>query len=112
MKVKKKIVRERLEIKEGDLLNSCWGYDQTNVEFFKVKRVLGKNYIIIQELGRKYNETGFMCGDTKATENELDKLPKKAFVDDKGYVQVSETGYRRMLFPTNPNETHYTSSYA
>lgn len=109
---KKKIVRKNLEIKEGDLLNSNWGYDQTNVEFFKVKRVLGKNYIIIQEVGRKYDETGFMCGDTKATNNELNKLPKKAFIDSGGFISVCETGYKRGLWQTDLKETHYTSSYA
>lgn len=109
---KKKIIRKNLELKEGDLLNSNWGYDQTNVEFFKVKRVLGKNYIIIQEVGRDYNETGFMCGDTKATNNELNKLPKKAFIDSGGFISVCETGYKRGLWQTDEKESHYTSSYA
>lgn len=35
------------DIKEGDILYCSWGYDQTNVDFYKVKQVLGKNRVKI-----------------------------------------------------------------
>ena len=111
-KSNKKIVRNGLELKEGDILNSSWGYEQTNVEFFIVKRILGNSTFIIQEVKRKYEKTIFMAGRCKATKKELDTLPKKAFVNKIGYITISETGYKRSLSLTDLEETHYTSSYA
>jgi hypothetical protein len=33
-------------VKEGDIFRTCWGYDQTNVEFFEVVEVKGKHAIL------------------------------------------------------------------
>ena len=38
-------------LKVGDILYSSWGYDQTNVDFYQIKEVRGKN-VIIQEIGK------------------------------------------------------------
>lgn len=35
----------------GHVLRSCWGYDQTNVEFFEVVEVVGPYSIKVRELG-------------------------------------------------------------
>lgn len=35
------------DLKEGDILYCSWGYDQTQVDFYKVKEVLGNNRIKI-----------------------------------------------------------------
>lgn len=35
------------DLKEGDILYCSWGYDQTQVDFYKVKQVLGNNRIKI-----------------------------------------------------------------
>lgn len=34
----------------GHILRTCWGYDQTNVEFFEVVRVPGPFSIVVREL--------------------------------------------------------------
>ena len=41
--------------KVGDILYSSWGYDQTNIEFFKVVRV-SEFSVWIQEIGKKVVE--------------------------------------------------------
>lgn len=38
--------------KVGDILYSSWGYDQTNIDFYEVRRVMG-SMIVIQELENK-----------------------------------------------------------
>lgn len=38
------------DLKEGDILYCSWGYDQTQVDFYKVKEVLGKNRIKIVQM--------------------------------------------------------------
>ena len=45
----------------GDLLYTSWGYDQTNIEFFKVVRVLDKSVEVVAIGGREVPGTaGFM----------------------------------------------------
>jgi hypothetical protein len=56
LKNKQKEMQERLEfrhgLKEGDILAGSWGYDQTNVNFYQVTEVLGKD-VILREIGYK-----------------------------------------------------------
>ncbi|HTR86217.1 MAG TPA: hypothetical protein VMI56_17165 [Reyranella sp.] len=49
------------DYKVGDIFRTCWGYDQTNVEFFEVTEVKGK-HLILREVAQARVETGFMCG--------------------------------------------------
>ena len=46
-------------VKVGDIFYTSWGYDQTNVEFFKVVRCTDKS-VWVQETGQKcqYSEHG------------------------------------------------------
>jgi hypothetical protein len=46
---------ENLKPKVGDILYSSWGYDQTNIEFFKVVKV-SEFSVWIQEIGKKVVE--------------------------------------------------------
>jgi len=46
-------------LKEGDILYCSWGYDQTQVDFFKVKEVIGKRKIKIVGLSTNAVSDGF-----------------------------------------------------
>ena len=47
--------------KVGDLLHTSWGYDQTNVEFYKIIRVLPKSVEVVAIGGKSVPGTaGFM----------------------------------------------------
>lgn len=37
-------------LKVGDVLNSSWGYDQTNVDFYQVVEVPSKCFVIVREI--------------------------------------------------------------
>lgn len=108
---KKEIVKENIKIKLGSVLHTSWGYDQTNVEFFRIVKILGKSYFIVEEVCGDYIESGFMCGRTKATKEPLKKLRQKAYISNKGYMSICEHGYKRALY-VDDGEEHYTSSYA
>jgi hypothetical protein len=45
----------------GDILNTCWGYDQTNREFFEVTAVKGQ-YVTLCELAQASETTGMDQG--------------------------------------------------
>ena len=49
------IEKVKVTPKIGDILYSSWGYDQTNIEFFKVVKV-SKFSVWIQEIGKKVVE--------------------------------------------------------
>jgi len=49
--------------KVGDILNTSWGYDQTNVDFFVVTKVSGKR-VWVREIAADIEQTGFMSGKT------------------------------------------------
>jgi hypothetical protein len=59
---------ETEEIKVGDIMESSWGYDQTNVDFFKIVKMTGKT-IWIQPVKSKFvSESGFMSNTVVPTD--------------------------------------------
>ena len=47
--------------KKGDVFKTCWGYEQTNVEWFGVVEVKGQ-MLIVQQLKEENIDTGNMTG--------------------------------------------------
>jgi len=47
-------------LKPGDIIAESWGYDQTNVNFYQVIEVNGKNMITIREIAATITESGNM----------------------------------------------------
>lgn len=87
------------EIKIGDVFYTCWGYDQTNTEFFILKRIIGKNYLIMQELCGVGGCHNHPYGEKRISERlEKKDIPIKAFFSDDGRVSLSEYGYKRGLY--------------
>jgi hypothetical protein len=52
-------------LKVGDILHTSWGYDQTNVEFFEVIRVVSGRTVELREIAQKRTETGWCTGTCK-----------------------------------------------
>lgn len=110
----KTITRNNKTINVGDVLYTNWGYDQTNVEMFRVVKILGKCYFILQEISQKVidKSEGFMSHSVTKGDNDLDTLPCKGFINPDGYMSVCETGYKRSLFKDEEGKRHYVSWYA
>lgn len=47
----------------GDVLNTCWGYEQTNREFYEVVEVRGK-HVVLREIAQERTEDGWCRGKT------------------------------------------------
>lgn len=45
----------------GDIYRTCWGYDQTNVEFFEIVEIRGK-HAMLRELQQVREDTGWETG--------------------------------------------------
>jgi hypothetical protein len=54
--------------KVGDIVVNTWGYDQTNVEFYRVVEVLPKSIRVV-ELMQNVSEKNFMAGETVPAED-------------------------------------------
>ena len=60
IKWKEEVKKRRAEryqphnVKVGDVFYSSWGYDQTNIDWFQVDKLIGKNKITVVPLGSKF----------------------------------------------------------
>lgn len=97
----------RTSLKPGDILETSWGYDQTNVDFFQVLEVTGKQTVIIREIGSETTEKGFMQGSIIPKKDHFlpDAKPLKKRAQSLGaglsareYVHID---YCRTAYPWN-----------
>lgn len=58
----KKAFRHSVQV--GDIFYTCWGYEQTNVEYFQVVELRGKKQILVREIAKHYHTTAFMSGNS------------------------------------------------
>lgn len=70
-------------LEPGDILYTSWGYDQTNVEFYKVVSCPSKCYVEIQEISAPLinGEDGFMTGRRFPDPDKANGQPFKRKVD-------------------------------
>jgi len=47
----------------GDVLRCSWGYDQTNIDYYMVTKLIGKTMVEIVEIGQEKKETLYMQGE-------------------------------------------------
>lgn len=81
---------EKQEVKVGDIFYTSWGYDQTNVEFYKVVRAT-KSSVWVQQTGQTREDAAYGGGDYWTT---------KSTGEVKGRaVYNSETGDYDIKFP-------------
>jgi hypothetical protein len=92
--------KERTEfttsLKPGDILVMSWGWEQTNIDFYQVLDVVGKNTITMVEICSRLEETGFMQGKRTPIKNQFvagAEFKKKRVQVCMGKEYVSMTSY-------------------
>lgn len=111
---KKEAVKDAMKgIKVGDLFAASWGYDQTNVDFFQVVALVGKNSVRVRQVQPEMidEKPGMMCADrTYKIPQNGEMLPPAngVFIKDnvKGDVK------RIQIFAANDTPYFKLSSYA
>ena len=58
-------------LKVGDILYTCWGYEQTNIEFFQVTKLIGHKSVEIVEIAEISETTGYLTGNTAPLPNDF-----------------------------------------
>lgn len=70
----------------GDIVNTCWGYDQTNREFYEVIEVKGK-MVTIREIASERTETGWATGKCVPQSGSYKGEPMRRMARD-GQVKI------------------------
>ena len=96
-------------LKVGDILNTSWGYDQTNVEFYQVIAVPTPHTVIVREVAQHREGTGWLCGNCAPVHDKfigppLTKRPDGS--DNSIHISDVQTAW---VWDGTP---HYYSQYA
>ena len=92
----------------GDVLYSSWGYEQTNINFYQVTKVVGKRMIEICEIESKtIEQSGYETYKVMPFWNKFKgKTMRKACTD--GNVKINSVQYARK---TSWDTYHVKTSY-
>lgn len=74
--------------KVGDLFKTCWGYDQTNIEYFELVELKGKMGVL-REIAQERTETGFMQGKCVPVPGQYIGQPIRKLAQEGGFKMAS-----------------------
>lgn len=92
-------LENELGVKVGDIFYMSWGYEQTNVDFFRVEKLRGKKQVILREVYLKIKEEQGISGmsaDRIYDVNDFEYAKTSCFIKDneKGDIKtVNENKY-------------------
>jgi len=90
-------------LKPGDVLCSSWGYEQTNVDFYQVRRLIGRTMVEVQEMEKHCNTDGprSMTGRVVPVHNSRacnsKPMRKRVTKDYMGRESLTISGFERAL---------------
>ena len=68
----------------GDVLRCSWGYDQTNIDYFQVTKIIGRQMVEYRKIACEAIETASMQGESVPSVGEFIGEAKRARVSDYG----------------------------
>ena len=101
-KIERKTVTRKLKV--GDVLYSTWGYEQTNVDFFKVLSLVGKTMVEVIKIAADKDHKDIDHGSALPLPNDEIGKPFKRKVYGKGLsITINQVSCASLLdFKTNP----------
>ena len=90
------------DLKAGDILVASWGYDQTNVDFYEVAAVVGKNTVELVQVACQTDDSGWgeaMCDHVVPVPGRARSGRFRARVDmssGTAVIRVSYGGFARV----------------
>lgn len=79
----------------GDVLESSWGYDQTNIDYYQITQIIGKRTVEVREIGCQSQDTGWLTGNSVPAPGQFTGPPMRKQVDIHGGVNVRNAAYGR-----------------
>lgn len=98
----------------GDVLRSMWGYEQTNIDYYEVTALIGKQSVEIRQIGCESVDTHYMQGKSVPVPGAYigKQMRKRANGDS---VKIESYAYAYKLEPTEIagtkiySATHWTA---
>lgn len=87
-----KKTQQQTALAVGDILVASWGYEQTNVDYYQVTRLVGRYFVEIRELCQLSEETTRLQGDCVPLKDKFKGEPKVKRVNETGSVKVESWG--------------------
>ena len=81
-KIEKRKAPHGLEV--GDILKSSWGYEQTNVDYYQVTRLVGSSMVEVRAIAQESEDTAHMQGVCVPSPDSFVGEPKRYRVSDYG----------------------------
>ena len=111
-----RIKKFREELQVGDILSTCWGYEQTNVEFYQVISKTGA-FCEVREIAKRSHDTAYMQSEVSPKQNEFIGEPiRKKILDGyimiTSYIRATPHEYEILETGTKVYKRSYVSSYA
>lgn len=99
-------------LKVGDMLRAVWGWEQTNVNFFQVKKVTAKS-VVIQEVKQERVYSDQLSGECYPKKDQFmgDEMRRVVRSDGKS-VKIEDWGILAHVMDENCRNGAYFSQYA
>ena len=97
-------------LQEGDFLVASWGYDQTNVDFYQVIKVVTGKTVILRNVDNKIVRSSGSSDYVIPIKNQWARFSKalKKRVDTNGYAKIDSSRYAKKW---DGKPEYQTSSY-
>lgn len=76
-------------LKKGDILSGLWGYEQTNVTFYEVLKVVGKRSVEIQEIAQSLDWSGGPTAYATPVKGSFKEKPMRKMVQNGSYISIN-----------------------
>ena len=102
------------DVKVGDIFRSSWGYEQTNIDYYEVTKLIGAHYAEIREICQERTQTESMQGDCVPVPGKYVTEPDYTAEKVNGVYPRKEIEPRRVRIQgSGTSEPHFkVASYA
>lgn len=93
----------------GQVLSASWGYDQTNIDYYQVTRVVSDRTVEVRKIRRDSRDTGWagsMTGDCLPREDDFCSEPMTRRASANNVVKIDDV---RRAFPWNGRVDNWTA---
>lgn len=73
----------------GQVLRAMWGYDQTNIDYYQVTRIVSPRTVEIRKIGAQREETAFMVGRCLPMEDHFTGEPMIKRANARNSVKIT-----------------------
>ena len=102
-----KVEQPKPKVNVGDIFVCSWGYDQTNIDYYKVLEVKNKS-VVIAGIGQNRTYTGHMQGECTPVPNAVgNKRITKRIIPNGDSVSLKMTSYS-WAYPWNGKTNNFT----